>query len=797
MAEQLSVTFGVSNPEAMTDATNAMRESTAAAREVAEAINNSSDALREGADSLAESAGAVRESADLLAESADSIGESAEAIGDAVDSADRSVQRFEDAVEGIPNDAGGVQAPARTPQQEVAPLPANARGTAQNIVDEVSMLYDNGGGVDSSGNVYGVNTSMLDIVPIQHETTEIELADSRGLLSKITNALNRRETMEIEASDNQRMFGRAINAITSNETIRLENLDEATTQSIAKMDNLGKGVESLTDFISNGKGGKNALSEAIDFASGGLNKLGGVLEGVGGTEGVVAVLGRFAGALGVASAAVALVEAGIDAYQQAKDVAVSQTGSAEDITLGAREWFDVRMRTVFNGLSEEEASNIQKGLIAGRAPFGSQQYSEGFAFSQNARLNYGLEASKATDLYVKAVVRGQASVNELNEALEALAKTAGESDATMSELVETFTSTVNTLEGIYGQKGVEIGVDLGQMGLSPEENASFGALISNTARLNTYGSLYNQTLTEVSQWNGGGAKAYGIASLEAISLGTGISNQDYANLALSGVIPYLQEAVANYKATGEAGIDWDDFESQLEEVFKDEGLGSVVRQTFRNIGIAPAGNEETAAGYRKTLEGMFSGLESESASGVIDNAGIADIKDAASGGVGESSNVLSQAGMAEWNVASAYMQDVSQREGERFGENMQEILGGNTYTNANLDTMRAALINSELVSAEDFRGMSDETMYDMLRDVAADFKESGFETFGEYANANRELLAPALESYTSAFSEVKNKKEADEVKIELEVRFQGGLGEYIEIQRQNYVTKKGLDDGNA
>lgn len=659
---------------------------------------------------------------------------------------------------------------------------------ANSLEELVGILGDTGGRVSGSGMVSGANASVVrrkvdnrrQSVPAQNDRGGDSESGSRFEMRQAAQRRDRRDEAERQSENNEDEDSSnllaALRGFSSKRRRREENSD-GVVQGFLDLDN---SLESMTDMLTGNKGHANDLTRAFDGLS---SRVQGLSEGLGGA---IPLLSRFASALGVASTAMELIGAGIDIYQSAKDVSMSQTGRSDDLLLGAREWFERQTESLFSGLSEKEAGDLQANLIANRMAFGSDEYQEGYRFSQAARLNYGIEVEKAANLYTSAVYQGEQSVKDLNNALAALSETAQESDATMSEMVAAFEQAAKKLSDTFGeQSGVEVATDLATMGLEGTEIDTMSGLIAKFQGNSQYGSVYTQMVQQYmdsGDMSKGGA--YSAAAMDMLMGGYGGQTAQSVMFQPLGDTGWtFANLYQNARETG----DWDTFERVLREFKKnDEAYYDSWAARLKQSGVFLKSTEPQ--GIREQFEGLFSGIKkSESAELLGENARreyerMTAIDDSTYYNYYAESYVTPSDALASANESYITQQ---------LNAENPEI------TNGLLDEVYQSLVSEGITTTGAVGNLTSQGKYEMLRNTVEAYRNSGESSFGEFlAGESGENLRNAWAEYTGMFEGVNTGSEARQIEADVVVKFEGDLGQYLVVEYAKAIDKVGMDNGN-
>jgi len=661
---------------------------------------------------------------------------------------------------------------------------------ANSLEALVEILGDNGGRVSDSGMVSGANSSAVAksarARKSQQSASNVAQGNADGdstggsRLDRRDNAerKDRRDVAERQG-DEEGSSSNLIDALrgfVSKRHKREENVD-GVVQGFVELD---EGLEGLTNMLTNNKGHANDLTRAFNGLG---NRLQGLSEGLGGA---IPLLSRFAGALGVASTAMELIGAGIDTYQAAKDVSMSQTGRSDDLLLGAREWLERQTQSLFSGLSEDEAGKLQTTLISNRMAFGSDEYQEGYQFSQAARLNYGVEVEKAANLYTSAVYQGEQSVKDLNNALAALSETAQESDATMSEMIAAFEDAIDKLSQKFGdQTGAEISIDLASMGLEGEEIRTMYGLITQFQGNSQYGSMYTQMVQQYmdsGDMSKGGA--YSAAAMDMLMGGYGGQTAQSVMFQPLGDTGWtFANLYQNARETG----DWDTFERVLQEFKKnDEAYYDSWVARLTQSGVSLKSTEPQ--GIREQFEGLFSGIKKSESAELLGENARREYERMTAVDEGAYYNYYAESYVNPSDaIASANESYITQQLNE---ENPK-------ITNELLDEVYQSLVSEGITTTGAVGNLTSEGKYEMLRNTVEAYRNSGESSFGEFlASESGENLKNAWAEYTGMFEGVNTGSEARQIEADVVVKFEGDLGQYLVVEYAKAIDKVGMDNGN-
>lgn len=220
----------------------------------------------------------------------------------------------------------------------------------------------------------------------------------------------------------------------------------------ARADAIAKNAsETLGDFGSMLNGD---IQERLRGAGGLFSRLGSAL-GETRAGSLVSSLGSGAGSLASSLAAPLALIAGYrmlaSSMQGANDAA--QRYGTNDLTLGAR--FDAMSQLTgwATGLKQEEIrSAIDSLALNYNVNPNSKDFGDGIGFAVGARQKYGIGVEDSTKMFANVVLKAGRSVDELNETMGLLDKTAKESNMQMSDLMGVYNQTSASLKGLTGSE---------------------------------------------------------------------------------------------------------------------------------------------------------------------------------------------------------------------------------------------------------------------------------------------------------------------------------------------------------
>ena len=559
-------------------------------------------------------------------------------------------------------------------------------------------------------------------------------------------------------------------------------------------------TEKLSDSVRKLKDGSDKAKDALDDVSKAagemrrtvgednsglmrnLGNLGGSLSKLSGTLGrfqdmmsrATSLLGDFAGTVSIAKIGYEVLTRGLDEYQKFADLSISQTGNRDDITLGAREWLQAKVESEFSGLSEQEAKAIQSGLISNRVAFGTEDYNRGYQFVRSTRLNYAMDVDKATDLYVKAVVRGGMTTDELNDKLNALAMQANETGVTMTELTNAYSNALDAFTKMYGAGvGSELATAYAGMYNSPEmqSQAQSAAMGLDT----TIGS-YDLALYEDYRKQGFDDAA---AQLMAATQSGLMKGGEYADVIQFPLDGRGGKSLYDFIQTQ----DWDGLEDALQQL-KDSGSGmwlTVTKFLVKNFGMTQIDNSDPHA-IADYMRQYFRGASSDTAAkeGQLGNAGVNSMLEGIRSIDSEMQYYTDTSGMSEYLDAQA-----------------QKRTGLGSYDDTR--TLRNA-IDAGVVTEEQLYGMTQEQVVDMVEGLSSMYETARDAAGGSYSRTqffedNRSQLAASVSNYASdAFSASRTTNDVNNIVITL--KFEDGFGQYVTEVSRDYVMRNRLNEGS-
>lgn len=193
-----------------------------------------------------------------------------------------------------------------------------------------------------------------------------------------------------------------------------------------------------------------AAGEAIDVVADGAGKLAGTVgRAVSGLGKLLPVVG------GIATAASALGTIRDQAFESGR-VAMNLTGENDPVLgsyLRAQMATQRTMSATFDGLDAKDAQTIQNTLINNGVNFQSDEFDDAYRYSSDMVTQYGMDAGKAARRYAEAVQYGTMTVEDLDETMQALAKSAKDSGKSLEQLDNEYEKSVQKWEKVTGDLG--------------------------------------------------------------------------------------------------------------------------------------------------------------------------------------------------------------------------------------------------------------------------------------------------------------------------------------------------------
>lgn len=651
-------------------------------------------------------------------------------------------------------------------------------GKVADLLEQVlDKLLGNGGRVNDDGSVSGVNSSLVGAGDGNSKF------DVYGLMERVSERA-----------------GRVADKIDAN----------------GRMESIEKGSNMLLEALT-GSTGKTGLAGSVMDVGKRLSSMSTQLGTLGESfAGVSKLLGKFASGLGIAATAMEVYQQSVDMLQNMRDVSMSQTGSRNDLSLGFRESMQSSIAAFATGLSEKEAVDIQQRLIAGRVPFDSDRYNEGYQFAQSARLNYTMDVNKAVDLYVKAVARGSMTVDDLNKTLDSLAETAKRTGATMDETIEAYEKMSKTLEQKFGGEGTEMANDLSsQLQDLNEQQKEYVQNMLGNADL-SHGSYVEERVDYWNQKGYGSGESLLLAARDYEFAGMGGSNSiNLRTLSLGRG----ERSVYSYVENG----DWDGLLSalqNLESTRRGQYLSFV--QDLKRSNLPPE-KLDSPEGIVETFKSIYgdAGIGGMTLESQFGNKGYNEI-------VSDYSDSVFYSPLDEDVIGEGYSNDEAAWNKVEVVSNLSRTGDFSSLENGDerLKDMLAFLIDQGFVTNEDLRGMESDEVYDMLRSFGQMYVEEGgidkygwgndplsmiFKAFAggndkgfdSFLNAHRDLKGSMTDSWRENFGEWRDATpqffssangEREHLDVNVEVTLAGDAGELMLLKTQEAQWKRGSDD---
>lgn len=220
---------------------------------------------------------------------------------------------------------------------------------------------------------------------------------------------------------------------------------------------LEKGRKAITPATPEAAGDAiEAVEDAAQFAP----VVKGATEGAGKLAGAARSAAAFGSKLlpivGAAATAASALGTIRDEWNASGRAAVNMTGEYDPLLgaqLRAQMATQRTMGSVFDGLDAKDAQTIQNTLIDSGVNFQSDSFDEGYNFSSDMVVKYGMDAGKAAKRYAEAVQYGTMTVEDLDETMQALAKSAKDSGKSLEQLNEEYDNSVKEWSRVTGNLG--------------------------------------------------------------------------------------------------------------------------------------------------------------------------------------------------------------------------------------------------------------------------------------------------------------------------------------------------------
>ena len=248
------------------------------------------------------------------------------------------------------------------------------------------------------------------------------------------------------------------------------------------------------------------------------------------------VIGAGAAAIGGAAA---LYSGTQDVAQQNQSLAAQYGMTGQNsLALGTEMGVQAKMTGFTTGLDESQASQLQKSLMSGQADFGTSEYNQGYDFAVSSWQNRGIDTSKAAQYYTDMVVKGGASMKQLDDAMNSLTNTVNNSDYTMQEAEAQLQSTTQSLTAYTGGNTYSAEIASAELSNMSGDTTTASSLAGISGQYNWSTDVYaNQAQAQVMSQNPGMSEvqAETLTSLNLMSQGYGLSGSAllYSQVPLS------------------------------------------------------------------------------------------------------------------------------------------------------------------------------------------------------------------------------------------------------------------------
>lgn len=537
---------------------------------------------------------------------------------------------------------------------------------------------------------------------------------------------------------------------------------------------------------------QGATSVIGALGAGGTRGMGTIANVLSKAGGVLKFLGPVGAVLGTAVAGLNLVESGIDQFQGLKNASLEATGSTGNLNVGVEQGIQSKLTEFTTNLSDKDVQTIQQGLMSGGATYGSETYGQGYDWVVNATQERGLSASKATDEYVKAVVKGGKSVDYLNEKFDTLAQVAESTGASLSSIQEQQEGFAKTMEGLTGSsvEAQEVGVDLTRF---------FGDASGNTYSaangfISAYGSnpmFQNNVSQNIAQGMDTG-QAYAAAIQQTVGYAAQTKGGDVEALigaVMSGDRDKFNSVVGELKNASGLGID-----GMAKQISVQQQLASLfgMKQLPMSLIEDPDGVFDMLS---DVLVGGANRAQQESMGGDGVNSMLERAKELGGSTEASSINTYSEAGIIEVSGMSNYVSGLSM--GDKKGDAVLKDILSKDYASLSDDEkaifMQAMELSGE-VTAEDMAGMTDEGMARMFSDTAWSYGEYGKDWLGNQTGAASFLSGKFDWQDKSAWYGYSD-SDTGETPVALTVRWQDDAEKVLAIMVENGREQMQSDNG--
>lgn len=633
------------------------------------------------------------------------------------------------------------------------------------LTPAIEAFRDGGGAVDENG----MSGGAISFTQLSDESVESLTSGFRDVIEQVV-AEQRKQTDEL------------------NKTTREEGEKTRQTQRETS-EKLGESIgQSFSEQLSGGLGDVASAAGTVgDLAgaigSGNLTRITSVLRGaIGAAAPVAAGIGALAavgGAMGQVS----------DLVQSARSVSIEQTGGGGDLLLGASMQAQAMTTGYTTGLSQQQVEQIQKGLVAGRAMYGTEEYDTGFQFALNANQNYNLDVATATQWYTDAVVKGGMSVNDLNEALEGLAEKAEETGMSMTEVTQQFQRAATTWGSAVGSTAIGLGYASEMQGyftggsqLNMASTMVGGIDWTNNATANTIRMQYvDQGYSD--------AQAMTMAARDMAEMGVGASGPQ---LLLSRM-----ELTDGGGKTFWDYVDEGDREGllaalgNLSDAWEMRGGNIAIRQALAAYGVdtSEISNDEDLVDY---IMGYGEGLENMEGGETVDRYGDewSSIKDDASGvksSLTGSSLTGSGGDWMDFTLAAGGYLDLDRA--IDWGS-----LGSDNMDERGRNRVLSVLSQEGLISDEVGMGLNDQTAGELASGLLGMYEQSGdSRTFTEWLTSKE--ASGEVGDYLSQYDRYAVESASKQSDVNVTIGWADGADQVLRAKVESANNEAGRNDG--